>query len=288
MSEVGAAARVIEDRLGGRAPVVAVVLGSGLAPLAERIDDSIRIPYQDLPGFPRPTIEGHRGELVIGTLGGKTVIGQSGRFHLYEGHSASVVALPIRVYRALGVDRVILTNAAGGVRRGLGPGTIMLIADHLNLTGRNPLEGPAHPDEQRFPDLTVAYDAGLRELARASALDLGIALEEGVYAGLLGPSYETPAEVRMLERLGADAVGMSTVTEVIAARASGIQCLGFSTITNPGAGYTGAPLSHGEVTEVAAQVGDRLGRLIEEVIRRIHREKPDPAIPGRTARPPSD
>jgi purine-nucleoside phosphorylase len=164
------------------------------------------------------------------------------------------------------VDTLVVTNAAGGINRGYGPGTIMLIRDHLNLTGRTPLLGAALPGEERFPDMTVAYDAGLRDRARALAVSLGIPLEEGVYAGLLGPSYETPAEVAYLERIGADAVGMSTVMEVIAARARGMRVAGFSTVTNAAAGYSGTPLSHAEVMEVAAQVGERLGVLIEGVL----------------------
>jgi purine-nucleoside phosphorylase len=269
LSEAEAAARVVRDRLAGRAPSIAVVLGSGLGPLARRIEAPVRIPYLEIPHFPPPTVAGHAGELLIGELGGKTVVAQSGRFHQYEGHSAATAALPVRVFRALGVDTLILTNAAGGIRRSFSAGTLMLIADHLNLTGRNPLVGPVAPGVQRFPDLTVAYDAGLRTLAREAAARLGIPLEEGVYAGLLGPSYETPAEIRMLERLGADAVGMSTVLEVIAARAAGIRCLGFSTITNPAAGRTPEPLSHAEVVETGARMSGWVGQLIEEVVRRV-------------------
>jgi purine-nucleoside phosphorylase len=205
--------------------------------------------------------------LVAGYLAGEAVLAQSGRFHMYEGHSADVAALPMRTFGALGIETVVLTNAAGGVRRSFRAGTLMLITDHLNLTGRTPLLGPVRPAEQRFPDLTEAYDAGLRARTREAAARLGIQLAEGVYAGLLGPSYETPAEVRMLERLGADAVGMSTVVEVIAGRALGIRCLGLSTITNPGAGISATPLSHAEVMEIAGRTGGTLARLIEEVVR---------------------
>ncbi len=270
-ADVERAAATIAARLalapgGGLRPTVAIVLGSGLGSLAERIESPIRIGYGDVPGFHVPTVAGHRGELVAGTLAGRAVIGQSGRFHMYEGHTADEAAFPIRVFAALGIGTVVLTNAAGGVRRTFPPGTIMMIADHLNLTGRNPLVGLTRPAEVRFPDMTVAYDAELRGIARAVAAELSIPLEEGVYAGLLGPSYETPSEVRMLERLGADAVGMSTVAEVIAARALGVRCLGFSTITNAAAGVTMAPLSHAEVMDVAGRVGERLGRLIEGVV----------------------
>lgn len=263
---IAAAAAAIRRRLAGREPVLAVTLGSGLGPLARRIQEPLVIPYAEIPGFPPPSVEGHKGELVIGSLGGRLVIAQSGRFHMYEGHSADLAALPVRVFAALGVRTFVVTNAAGGIREGFGPGTLMLITDHLNLTGRSPLVGAVLPGETRFPDMTAPYDPALRSVALDTAARLGIELREGVYAGLLGPSYETPAEIRMLGGHGADAVGMSTVLEVIAARALGLRCLGFSTITNSAAGLGGAELSHGEVMEVAAQVGDRLGRLLEEVI----------------------
>ncbi len=263
---IAAAAAAVRSHLAGREPTVAIVLGSGLGPLAKRIADPVRVGYDRIPGFHLPSVEGHAGELVIGSLAGQSVIAQSGRFHMYEGHSADVSALPVRVFAELGVGTVILTNAAGGIRRSFTPGTIMLITDHLNLTGRSSLVGGVLPGETRFPDMSVAYDADLRARAKRVAEREGIALEEGVYAGLLGPTYETPAEVRMLERLGADAVGMSTVVEVIAARARGLRCLGFSTVTNLAAGLSEATLSHAEVMEVAAQVGDRLGRLVEGVV----------------------
>ncbi|HSE27380.1 MAG TPA: purine-nucleoside phosphorylase, partial [Gemmatimonadales bacterium] len=220
------------------------------------------------PGFPPPTVEGHKGELVAGTLAGTPVVAQSGRFHLYEGHDPAVAALPVRVFASLGVRTLVVTNAAGGVRRSFAAGTLMLIADHLNLTGRNPLLGEVLPGETRFPDMTAPYDPGLRALAREGAAALGLRLEEGVYAGLLGPSYETPAEIRWLERVGADAVGMSTVTEVIAARARGLRCLGFSLIANPAAGLGASPISHEEVMEAAARSGGELARLVEWVVGR--------------------
>lgn len=264
--EVRRAVEVIRDRLGARRPTVAIVLGSGLGALADRIADPLRIPYADIPGFHAPTVQGHKGELVVGMLGGKVVIGQSGRFHMYEGYSADVAALPVRAFAALGVETLVVTNAAGGVRPSFGAGTIMLISDHLNLTGRNPLLGPAREGETRFPDLSAAYDPGLRAAAKRVAAGLGIPVQEGVYAGLLGPSYETPAEVRMLQHLGADAVGMSTVVEVIAARTLGLRCLGISTITNAGAGMSLTPLSHAEVMETAAKAGAAVGQLIESVL----------------------
>ncbi|HLB54965.1 MAG TPA: purine-nucleoside phosphorylase [Gemmatimonadales bacterium] len=266
MSDVGAAREVIARRLGGRKPGLAIVLGSGLGELAERLGDPVRIPYATIPGFHVPRVEGHQGELVAGTLAGRAVLAQSGRFHMYEGYTPDAVAFPVRVFAALGIRTLIVTNAAGGVRKSFGPGAIMLIADHLNLTGHNPLVGPAHQGEERFPDMTHAYDPALRGIARETARKLGITLEEGVYAGLMGPNYETPAEVRMLERLGADAVGMSTVTEVIAARALGLRCLGFSLITNPGAGISPTPLSHAEVMDIAGKAGKELTRLLEGVV----------------------
>jgi purine-nucleoside phosphorylase len=266
VSGVAPAREVVAGRIGGRKPAIAVVLGSGLGVLADLIADAVRIPYKDIPGFHAPKVEGHKGELVIGMLAGKTVLAQSGRFHMYEGYSAEESVLPVRLFAALGIRTLIVTNAAGGVRRTYGAGTLMLLSDHLNLTGRNPLVGPAREGEERFPDMTDAYDPACRAVARTQAVRLGIPLEEGVYAGLLGPSYETPSEVRMLERLGADAVGMSTVSEVITARALGLRCVGFSLVTNPGAGISPTPLSHKEVMAIAGQAGKELARLIEGVV----------------------
>lgn len=262
------AADTVRAALGPRRPTVAVILGSGLGRLAERVTDAVRIPYAELPGFHVPTVEGHKGELVCGTLGGATVLMQSGRFHMYEGHSAAEAVLPVRVFATLGITTLVVTNAAGGIRRSFGAGTLMAISDHLNLTGRNPLEGPTLPGETRFPDMTAAYDPALRARARVVAAAQGVVLEEGVYAGLLGPTYETPAEVRMLERLGADAVGMSTVAEVIAARARGMRCLGISLVTNPAAGTFAGTLDHAEVMQVAAEAGERLAGVVEGVVSR--------------------
>jgi purine-nucleoside phosphorylase len=264
----GKATDAVRQKLGGLKPRVAIVLGSGLGFLADDVTDPLRIPYREIPGFPEPGVAGHRGELVAGTLEGVPVIAQAGRFHLYEGHSAAVAALPVRVFAGLGIDTLIVTNAAGGVRRTFRAGSLMLIADHINFMWRNPLTGPPEPGEERFPLMHQPYDAELRALARAVARDAGIALEEGVYAGLLGPSYETPAEVRMLERLGADAVGMSTVPEVVAARARGIRCLGFSSITNPAAGL-GEPLAHEDVLAVGKDVARTLGVVIRGVLRKL-------------------
>jgi len=266
-AEIRAAADAVARRLGKRRPRVAIVLGSGLGFLGEEVQDAVRIPYADIPGFPQPGVVGHKGELVAGTLEGVSVLVQSGRFHLYEGHSPATAALPVRVFAQLGVTTLVATNAAGGVRPNLRPPALMLITDHINLTGSNPLVGPALAGDQRFPDMTVAYDAELRALAQTSAREQGIALEEGVYCTLLGPSYETPAEIRMLQRLGVDAVGMSTVPEVIAARARGMRCVAFSIITNAAAGL-GAPLDHTEVLEMGARVATQLGGLIKGLVRR--------------------
>ncbi len=255
---VVAATHAVKQRLGKLEPRVAIVLGSGLGFLADEVTNPIRIPYHTIPGFPEP-----------GVLEGVPVIVQAGRFHLYEGHPAAVAGLPARVFAELGVEILIVTNAAGGVRRTFPGGTLMLIADHINLMWRNPLIGQPEAGEQRFPIMHEPYDNELRALARAVAQEERVALEEGVYAGLLGPSYETPAEVRMLERLGADAVGMSTVPEVLVARSRGVRCLGFSSITNPGAGITGEALSHQEVLAVSEQVARRLSVVVKGVLQRL-------------------
>jgi purine-nucleoside phosphorylase len=262
---IAAAADFLKGRLGA-IPEVAIVLGSGLGRLGTRLEAPRRMPYSEIPHFPATTVVGHRGELVAGTLGGKPLLVQSGRFHLYEGHSAETVAMPVRAMAALGVSTLILTNAAGGIRRTFSRGALMMIADHVNLTFRNPLIGSLLPGEERFPDMSEPYDGALRALARDVARERGIALEEGIYAQLLGPSYETPAEVRMVERLGADAVGMSTAVAVVAARARGMRCLAFSTSTNPAAGTTSERLDHSEVMEVAGRVAGDLERLVEGVV----------------------
>jgi len=266
---VAAATDAVKQRLGKRKPRVAIVLGSGLGFLADEVADPIRIPYNTIPGFPEPGVAGHKGLLVGGTLAGVSVLVQAGRFHLYEGHPAGVAGLPARVFAQLGVEILIVTNAAGGVRRTFPGGTLMLIADHINLMWRNPLIGQPQPGEQRFPIMHAPYDGELRALARTVAREIAIRLEDGVYVGLLGPSYETPAEVRMLERLGADAVGMSTVPEVLVARSRGVRCLGFSIITNPGAGITGEALSHEEVLAVSERVARQLSVLLKGILSRI-------------------
>jgi purine-nucleoside phosphorylase len=266
---IEAATAAVRARLGSAAPRVAIVLGSGLGHLADTVSKPTRIPYADIPGFPAPGVAGHKGELVAGTLEGVPVLMQSGRFHLYEGHPIETTALPVRVFARLGIRTLLVTNAAGGIRSTFRPGTLMLIADHVNLMFRNPLIGPALEGEERFPDMSDPYDRELRQAARDVARERRIALDEGVYVGLLGPSYETPAEIRMLQRFGVDAVGMSTVPEVIVARARGIKCLGFSTITNLAAGISPTALSHQEVLEVGRQVGDALGAIVQGVVARL-------------------
>lgn len=264
-----AAAAVLRKRLGTLKPNIAIVLGSGLGGLASVIERPVTISYDDLPGLPAPTVEGHAGEFVAGRLEGKDVILQRGRIHLYEGHDARTVVLPVRILAALGVNVFIVTNASGGINRDFPPPALMLISDHLNLTGHSPLVGPPAPGETRFPDMTAAYDPALRALARRVASDNGLTLHEGVYAGLLGPSFETPAEIRYLDRVGADAVGMSTVLEVIAARARGMRVLGVSTITNPAAGVTDQPLDHEEVLAAGRIVAKDLETLVRGVVRQL-------------------
>lgn len=260
---VQAATRVIQARAGTDVPTVAIVLGSGLGAFAARVREAVRIPYGDIPGFPVPSVHGHAGEVLVGHVANRRVLCFAGRFHMYEGHGADVAALPARVAHALGAPLLFASNAAGGVRRTFKPGDLMVIADHLNMMFRNPLIGPVVPGDTRFPDMSDPYDPVLRKTLHTVAAAHGLALQEGVYCGLTGPAYETPAEVRMLERLGADAVGMSTVPEVIAARAMGMRCAGVSVITNPAAGLSLAPLAHDEVVEVGRSVAPRFEALVE-------------------------
>lgn len=248
------------------APVAAIVLGSGLGGLAEQITDAVRVPFHDIPGFPPATVEGHAGALIVGTLGTRPVICLAGRFHLYEGHPAAVAVFPIRVAHALGARTLIVSNAAGGIRRSFSPGTLMRIEDHVNLTNRHPLAGPSQAGEPRFPDMSAPYDRALGQQLDATARRMQVPLDVGVYCGLLGPTYETPSEVRMLEKLGADAVGMSTVSEVIMARTLGMRCVGVSLITNAAAGYTAALLNHAEVLHESKEAAGRFQALITSFV----------------------
>ncbi|MBO8168246.1 MAG: purine-nucleoside phosphorylase [Thermoanaerobacteraceae bacterium] len=251
-------------------PRIGLILGSGLGVLAEEIANAKKYAYEDIPHFPVSTVEGHAGQLVCGDLGGKTVIAMQGRFHYYEGYSLTEVTYPVRVMRELGIETLIITNAAGGINPEFKAGDLMLIADHINLMGANPLRGP-NVDRQgpRFPDMTEAYAPELRELARQIAGELGYSLQEGVYVAVFGPSYETSAEIRFLRTIGADAVGMSTVPEVIVARHAGIKVLGISCITNMAAGLGHKPLSHDEVMETAEKTKSKFSKLVHEVVRRI-------------------
>ena len=248
-------------------PVAGVVLGSGLGGLADEVEDAVAIPFEELPGWPAATAPGHVGRLLLGRIGATPVVMLQGRFHMYEGNDPGLVVQPVLLFQRLGARLVVLTNAAGGINRDYGPGTLMVIADHLNLTGRTPLLGPnADGIGPRFPDLTNAWDPELREGLKVAGRAEGVDLAEGVYAGLMGPQYETPSEVRLLHTLGADAVGMSTVLECIAARWAGLKVCGVSLVTNAGAGYTGEALTHEEVLAAGAEAGPRLARVIRRFL----------------------
>jgi len=248
-------------------PKIALVLGSGLGAFADEFAQATRIPYSKIPHYPRSTAIGHAGQLVIGTVEGVEVAGMQGRVHLYEGYSAKELAFPIRVFARMGVKAIILTNAAGGVKREFIEGRLVVISDHINLLCVNPLAGP-NEDKfgARFPDMTAAYDKRFRELTLAEGRLLGINLGEGVYAAVAGPSYETPAEVRYLRSIGADLVGMSTVPEVIAARHSGLRVLGISCVTNAAAGVLDQPLDHKDVLETAERMKGQFTGLLRAVI----------------------
>ncbi|MGI6695317.1 MAG: purine-nucleoside phosphorylase [Christensenellales bacterium] len=249
---------------------IAVILGSGLGGFEERLLDPAEISYDEIPGFPTSTVPGHAGKFIVGTLKDKRVLVMSGRIHSYEGYSMDKVTLPIRVMSLLGVKTLIVTNAAGGVNTDFKPGDLMLIEDYINLSGRNPLRGK-NLDRfgPRFPDMTHAYDPQLRQIALQEAEKLGIDLKRGVYCWLNGPTYETPAEIRMVRILGADAVGMSTVPETIVARHSGMRVLGISSITNMAAGVLDQPINHEEVLAVGNSVSTSFRQLVEAVIDRL-------------------
>ncbi len=249
-------------------PELGIVLGSGLGDLADELRDGVAIPFTELPGWPPATAPGHAGRLLLGTLEGRPVAMLQGRFHLYEGDDPGLVVQPVLLFGRLGARAVLLTNAAGGLDPSFGPGTLMLIRDHINLTGRTPLYGPnAEAIGPRFPDMTDAWSPDLRGRLHAAAEAERVAVTEGVYVGLLGPSYETPAEVRMLAGLGGHAVGMSTVLECVAARWAGLEVAGISLVTNAGAGYTGEPLSHEEVLAAGRAAGPRVLRLVRRFVR---------------------
>ena len=250
-----------------RVPELGLILGSGLGDFCDRLEDQTVIPFSDIPGFPLPTVEGHAGAFVFGTCRGRSLAALRGRIHYYEGYTQQELTLPVRVMARLGVKTVILTNAAGGVNLDYKPGTLMLISDHINFSGNNPLMGP-NLDQfgPRFPDMSDVYTKTLREKLKPLAARADIPLREGVYIMYSGPSYETPAEIRMFRTLGGDAVGMSTVPEAIAARHAGLQVLGVSCITNMAAGILSQPLSHAEVVETASRVKAEFTRLLELMI----------------------
>ncbi len=268
--DLAAAAAAVAEALPDR-PELLLVLGSGLSGLGERVESAVEVPFGAVPGYPAAGVAGHAGRYVAGRIEGRSVLVQAGRFHVYEGHEMDVVVAPIRVAAALGVGTVILTNAAGGIADGLEPGSIMLIDDHINLQWRSALSGPVVGDEQRFPDMSEPYDRGLQALSMQVARDLGMPLSRGTYAAVAGPSFETPAEVRMLEILGADAVGMSTVPEATVARALGLRVLAFSMISNRAAGMGGEDLDHAEVLQTGQKAGVGLEALIRGVVKRMER-----------------
>jgi purine-nucleoside phosphorylase len=248
-------------------PKIAIVLGTGLGGFADRLTDAIAIPYAEIPHFPRPTVEGHAGRLVIGSFAGIPLAVMQGRVHAYEGYTSQQVIYPTRVLARLGIRTLVVTNAAGGIRANLAPGQLVLNSDHINFTGNNPLTGPNDPRlGERFFDMSDAYSRRLRQLAHRAATAEAIPLAEGVYLGLSGPSFETPAEIRAFRTLGADLVGMSTVHEVIAARHLGMEVLGFSSVTNMAAGVLDEAINHAEVLEIGARVQQTLTRLLVALV----------------------
>src|SRR5690625_495857 len=248
-------------------PSLGLVLGSGLGVLADSIEDATTISYQDVPHFPVSTVAGHKGQLVIGTLEGKQVIAMQGRFHYYEGYSMQQVTFPVRVMKQLGIESIIVTNAAGGINKNFEPGDLMVINDHINNMGDNPLLGPNDEAlDVRVPDMSQVYDQTYSRHAEKCAKDLGIGIQQGVYVGNTGPTYETPAEVKMLRTLGGDAVGMSTVPEVTVAAHTGIRVLGISCISNMAAGILDQPLTHEEVIETTEKVKEDFLRFIKKII----------------------
>ena len=252
------------------APEIGLILGSGLGVIADLVENAKVITYDSIPHFPVSTVEGHAGELLLGTIQGKHVLLMKGRFHMYEGYGVEVVSFPVRVMKELGVKTLLVTNAAGGVNTSYEVGDLMVIKDHINFTSRNPLIGPNFNElGARFPDMSEAYSRRLRQVAKDVAAEQGVKLQEGVYIGLLGPSYETPAEIRMMRTLGADAVGMSTVAEVIVARHAGIEVLGFSCISNMAAGILDQPLSHEEVMETTERVKPKFLKLILGIVGKL-------------------
>lgn len=260
----------LRSRIGARRPRIAVVLGSGLGAFADELSNRLEVPYSEIPGWPVSTAVGHAGRLVFGNLGALEIVVMAGRVHLYEGYSPQQVTFGVRVLARLGISSMVFTNAAGGINLKLGRGGLVLISDHINLQGSNPLAGPNDDSlGPRFPDMSEAYSTRYREIARQAGQELGIELSEGVYAAMLGPSYETPAEIRYLRAIGADLVGMSTVPEVIVANHMGVRVLGISCVTNMAAGILPQRIQHEEVLETGAMVRDTLVRLLKTVLPRL-------------------
>ncbi len=249
-----------------RRPRVMLILGSGLGSLADELDDAVRIPFSEIPGFAPVTVEGHRGLLVAGTLEGVECVALQGRYHLYEGHSPEALTIPVRALAAIGARTMLVTNAAGGLNPSFRAGDLMIIDDHINLMWCNPLTGGNVPGDERFPDMSHPYDVELQQIVERVAAEQHVRMVRGVYCALSGPTYETPAEVRMFQKLGADAVGMSTVPEVLVARAMGLKVLGISLITNLASGMSAAPLSHEEVIEAGLEARGRFGKLVRGVL----------------------
>ena len=269
VDKVNEASEYLRSRL-PRLPEIGLILGSGLGVLADEIQDPQAIAYSDIPYFPQSTVHGHAGELVCGFLMGKYVIVMKGRFHYYEGYSMETVTFPVRVMKALGVHTLIVTNAAGGVNRSFSPGDLMIIEDHLNLSFGNPLIGKNFDElGVRFPDMSMAYDKELIDLAEAVAVDMGLIVQKGVYTLMSGPTYETPAEIKMIQYLGGDAVGMSTVTEVLVAKHSGLKVLGISCISNMAAGILPQPLNHEEVIETTQRVKQQFTTYVKNILDRL-------------------
>lgn len=269
ISRIREAAQYIRSKTDIR-PEIGLILGSGLGVLADSIEGAVTLQYEHIPHFPVSTVEGHAGELLIGRLEGRPVVLMKGRFHMYEGYPAETVSFPVRVMKELGVSTLLVTNASGGINADFEPGQLMVIRDHINFMFRNPLIGPNDKEVGvRFPDMSEAYNRRLRELAFRVGKEEGIDLKEGVYVGLLGPSYETPAEIRMLRIVGADAVGMSTVPETIAARHAGLEVLGISCISNMAAGMLDQPLSHEEVMETGERVKETFIRLVKGIVKSL-------------------
>lgn len=257
-------------KLSNKTPSIGIILGSGLGAFADTLQDAVHIPYDDIPHFAKSAAVGHANELVIGDIAGKTVVAMKGRFHYYEGFSLDQVTFPVRVMKMLGIDKLIITNACGAINTDFSPGDLMLITDHINLTANNPLMGPNNPElGVRFLDVSEVYSKKLRNIVLDVAKEQDIKLQQGVYAWWTGPTYETPAEIRMIRTLGADAVGMSTVPEALIARHSGIDTIGISCLTNMACGILDQPLSHDEVIETAARVKSTFLRLITEIINKF-------------------